>query len=367
MKKILAAILALVLCFSLVACGGGNDDPVTTKGNDTPTQGQQKETEEADDPVTSASDKEKRACLISDSSMAGDFDQVIARGFTLLEEEGWETKIIEALDKAEYEEDIYAMAEEGYELIFLKGDAIATVVIDIADDFHAEYPDVYFIMVDSYLEHDLDFATAVPVDPYESSFIGGYIAASMSTTNEIAWIGHVDTINLARFREGYTAGAKMANPDVNVIISFTGDFYDPIKGQEAVVTVHDQNPNVDVIAHAAYISGNGVLTKCEELGIACIGCDTWQGDKSTTCFWNTLKSCDLMIRDVANRWLNNEEGEFGVRMSYNIAAGSIPYDDRDYDALPADVQAKLDELMAGIKDGSIDVFYGEYAEYELGY
>ena len=26
MKKILAMILALVMCFSLVACGGGNDD-----------------------------------------------------------------------------------------------------------------------------------------------------------------------------------------------------------------------------------------------------------------------------------------------------------------------------------------------------
>lgn len=366
MKKILAAILALVLCFSLVACGGGNDDPVVdpTKGNDTPTQGQQNNDDPAD-PAPAA--REKRACLISDSSMAGDFDQVIARGFTFLNEEGWETKIIEALDKAEYEEDIYAMAEEGYELIFLKGDAIATVVIDIAEEFHAEYPDVYFIMIDSYLEHDLDFATAVPVDPYESSFIGGFIAANMSKTNEVAWIGHIDTINLARFREGFSAGAKYANPDVKVVISFTGDWGDPIKGQEAVVTVHDQNPNVDVIAHAAYISGNGVLTKCEELGIPVIGCDTWQGEKSTTCFWSTLKSCDLMVRDVANRWLNGEEDQFGIRMSYNIAAGSVPYDDRDYNALPDDLKVKLDELMAGIKDGSIDIFYGEYAEYILGY
>jgi len=364
MKKILAAILALVMCFGLVACGGAEEAAPAEK-NDAPAVEQK--TEEVKEEAPAATAREKRACLISDSSMAGDFDQVIARGFTFLEEEGWETKIIEALDKAEYEEDIYAMAEEGYELIFLKGDAIATVVIDIAEEFHEEYPDVYFIMVDSYLEHDLDFATAVPVDPYESSFIGGFIAANMSTNNEVAWIGHIDTINLARFREGFTAGAKYANPDTKVVISFTGDWGDPIKGQEAVVTVHDQNPNVDVIAHAAYISGNGVLTKCEELGIPVIGCDTWQGEKSTTCFWSTLKSCDLMIRDVANRWLNGEEGEFGLRMSYNIAAGSIPYDDRDYEKLPDELKGKLDELMEGIKTGSVDIFYGEYAEYILGY
>jgi len=136
MKKILAAILALVMCFGLVACGGAEEAAPAEK-NDAPAVEQK--TEEVKEEAPAATAREKRACLISDSSMAGDFDQVIARGFTFLEEEGWETKIIEALDKAEYEEDIYAMAEEGYELIFLKGDAIATVVIDIAEEFHEEY------------------------------------------------------------------------------------------------------------------------------------------------------------------------------------------------------------------------------------
>ncbi|HPY43767.1 MAG TPA: hypothetical protein PLO90_05320 [Clostridia bacterium] len=40
----------------------------------------------------------------------------------MLKEEGWKVTLIEALDMAEYEESIYAMAEAGMELIFLKGD-----------------------------------------------------------------------------------------------------------------------------------------------------------------------------------------------------------------------------------------------------
>ena len=74
-----------------------------------------------------------------------------------------------------------------------------------------------------------------------------------------------------------------------------------------------------------------------------------------------------MVFDTANRWLNGEEKDFGTKMSYNIAAGSVPYDTRDFSNLPEDVQQKVEELMEGIKDGSVDIFYGEYAEYKLDY
>lgn len=359
MKKLFSLFLALALSLSLVACGGGSS-------SSQPAASSAAGGGAASAPAAGTG-REQRACLISDSSMAADFDQVIWRGFTMLEANSWEVKCIEALDKAEYEEDIYAMAAAGYQLIYIKGDAIASVLIDIADDFHAMYPDVYFILVDSYIEHDLDFATAVPVDPYESSFVGGYVAALMSESKHVAWIGHMDTVNLARFRNGFIAGAQYADPDCEVAVGFTGDFYDPIKGQEATYAMHENNPDVDIIAHAAYISGNGVLSACGELGIPCIGCDAWQGDKGDTVFWSTLKSVDLMIFNTANRWLNGEEGEFGTKMSFNIAAGSVPYDTRDFSALPEDVQEKVQKLMEGIKSGSIDVFYGEFAEYKLDY
>ncbi|MBO4918598.1 MAG: BMP family ABC transporter substrate-binding protein [Erysipelotrichaceae bacterium] len=347
MKKLFTILLVVAISFTLFGCS-------------------KKEEEPADTPEVSG-ERQKRVALISDSSMAGDFDQMFVKGFDMLEKEGWEVKIIEALESAEYEEDLYAMCEEGYELIYLKGDAIASVLIDVADDLHSKYPNVYFILADSYLEHDLDFATCVPVDPYESSFVGGYVAALSSANHEVAWIGHLDTINLARFRNGFTAGALYANPETTVRVAFTGDWGDPIKGQETTYAVHNEFPNVDVIDHAAYIAGNGVITACEELGIPCIGCDTYQTEKGATVFWNTIKSVDLMVYNVSKRWLNHEETSFGKRMSFNIASGSVPYDERDYNALPDDVKVKVDELMEGIKNGTVDVFYGDYAEFNLGY
>lgn len=346
MKKFLLILVSVLMLLSFTGC---TSEKEVTPDNDGPVA------------------REKKTVLISDSSMAADFDQVIWRGFTMLQSQGWSVKCIEALESGEYEEDIRSMCEAGYELIFIKGDAIASVLVDIGDDIHAKYPNAYFVMIDSYLEHDLEFAVAVPCDPYEPSFIGGYVAALTSETGEVGWIGHMDTVNLARFRNGYIAGAQYANPDVTVHVGFTGDFYDPIKGQEAVKTMHNTYPDCDVIAHAAYISGNGVLTECGALGIKCIGCDNWQGDKGETVFWSTLKPCDLMVNSVANRWLNGEEKDFGTKMSYNISTGAVPYDARDLGNLPEEVAQKVEELLAGIKDGTIDPFYGEFASYKLDY
>jgi len=67
-------------------------------------------------------EKKMETCLISAGSMAAVFDQKIWDGFEMLKEEGWKVTLIEALDTAEYEEPIYAMAEAGMELIFLKGE-----------------------------------------------------------------------------------------------------------------------------------------------------------------------------------------------------------------------------------------------------
>lgn len=344
MKKLFTMLLILLLSVSMFGC---------TKENEGGNEG-------------GSDERQKKTVLITDT-MAGDFDQVVWNGFEMLKKDGWDVKLVEAKEAAEYQEDLYALCEEGYELIFIKADAISTVLQDVADDLHAKYPKAYFILVDSYFEHNMDFATAVPVDPYESSFIGGVVAALTSKTHKIAWIGHLQTVNLERFRNGFIAGAQLADPNCEVFSYWTGDWGDPIKGQETTYLVHKEHPDVDVIDHAAYIAGNGVITACEELGIPCIGCDTDQGDKGSTVFWSTLKSVDLMVYNVAKRWLNKEEGSFGKKMSFNIKAGSVPYTEGDYNDLPEEVKVKLDEIMKGIKEGTIDVFANGFEEFKLDY
>lgn len=345
MKKLFAILLVLALCFSFAACGGSKD--------------------EASDEAVEAPAKEKRAVLLSSFTMAADFEKMVWRGFQNLEATGWEVKYIEALDPAEYEESIYAIGEAGYPIMFIRGDAMGSSFLELAEDFHAMYPDVYVVIVDTYLEHDFDFVTCITIDPYESSFIAGYVAALTTESNTIGWIGHKEGTTMTRFCNGYTAGAKYANPDITVVPAYTGAPRDPEAGVETTRQMIANNPEVDVIMHAAYISGNGVISVCEENGIPCIGCDDWQSEVGETVFWSALKPADILVFNIANKWYEGEV--FPAQMSFDIEAGAVPYDTRDYSALPDDVAAKVSELMDGITAGTVDMYYGEYVDMKLDY
>lgn len=337
-RTLVAVLLVAVLGFTLAACGDSGKDP--------------------------EKELSKSACYISNKAISSDWDLLIWKGFQYLELDGWTVKVVESTDSAEWAETIMAMGEAGYGIIFLRIDSLAATFQDISEEFHALYPNTYVIYIDSYLENDLDYATAVPCDPWEPSFISGYVAAKTSQTGLVGWIAHTDTVNMRRFQYGFEAGVKYANNGTEVVVAFTGDAFDTEAGYNTAIAMME-NYNVDVIQQAANLSGLGIIQACVERNIKCIGVDDWQGDISPIVFWSTIKSMDHMVYTVANMWYNGED--LPTRMSFNIASGNIPYDSRDLDNLSEELQAEVLAIVAGIKDGSLDVFYGEYADYYLGY
>lgn len=181
-------------------------------------------------------------------------------------------KMVEAMDKAEYPEQIRAMAQLGANPIYAMFDTVNEVVLDVADEF----PDTKFYLIDCEMENSEPNCANLIVDPYEASFIAGFVAAKTTETGKLGWIGHTDHPTITRFRDGYTAGARYANPDIVVESAFTGDPSDPVKGQETAKIIIDRG--VDVIFQSANQSGMGVIKACGEAGIKCIGVDEWQGD-----------------------------------------------------------------------------------------
>lgn len=356
-KRTLAVLFTLLLLCSLVACGENTSNGNAADGNTTGEQSGET-SGETENP------RAKSACYISNVALSSDWDLLIWKGFEYLELEGWTVKFVEATDSAEWAETIMAMGEEGYGIIFLRIDSLAQTFQDIAEEFHALYPDTYVIYVDSYLENDLEYVTAVPCDPWEPSFVSGYIAAKTSETGLVGWIAHTDSVNLRRFQYGFEAGMNYADTGTEVVTAFTGDAFNIEAGYNTAIAMIE-NYDVDVIQQAANLSGLGIIQACEERGIKCIGVDDWQGDESEVVFWSTIKSMDHMIYTVANMWYEGED--LPPRMSFNMSTGNTPYDNRDLENLPEDLKNEVLALCDGIRDGSVDVFYGDYAEYALGY
>ena len=348
MKKRLVSLLSLLLAFGMLLTGCGSDP------SSAPASGSEQK----------GSERVKKACYISNVAISSDWDLLIWKGFEDLEADGWEVKAVESTDSAEWAETMMAMGEAGYGLIFLRIDSLAETFKDIAAEFHEKYPNSYVIFIDSYMENDLDFATAVPCDPWEASFISGYVAAKTSKTGLVGWIAHQDTVNMRRFQYGFEAGIKYADNGTEMVVAFTGDPRDTQAGYDTAMAMLN-NYDVDVIQQAANLSGLGVIKACDEKQIPCIGVDDWQGDKGEMVFWNTIKAMDSMVYTVANMWAGGED--LPPQMAFNMASGNIPYDERDLENLPDDLREEVLALCDGVLDGSVDVFAGGYEEYNLGY
>ena len=78
----------------------------------------------------------------------------------------------------------------------------------------------------------------------EGSFLVGAAAALKTKTCHIGFVGGVQTPLIQKFEAGYRAGAKHANPKVEIVTAYAGNtgdaFKNPTKGKELALTQLDQ-------------------------------------------------------------------------------------------------------------------------------
>ena len=330
-KKSLAKLAAagLVSALILAGCGGGSDSSA---------QGEAASGEEA---------KSTMAAMIISIPQGDPFLDLAYDGVEKLGEEyGIETKVIEALEKSEYSEQVRAMAEAGADPIYVVWDDLATEAIKIAPEF----PDTDFIVVDCYATSDLDNVKTIVVEPQEAAFLAGVVAANTTESGQVAWLGSTDQPVINKFRVGYEAGIKYADKGVTCESLYIGDANDPNKGSELAKQVIEKG--ADVVMHSANMAGLGVIRACQEMGVKAIGADEWQGaiDENTV-IWSALKDITGAVYEAGKSSL---DGEFTGGMDvYNAASGAALYDQRDYDKLSDELKAIVDEAKEKLISGEI--------------
>ncbi len=345
MKKpvqLIAVVLLLMLLFT--ACGSPSTDG-DGKGTDQPAA--------------------LKACFITSTPRGNEFTDLIWSGFLQLEEEGWEVKCIETFETAEQAEQIRSMCQEGYSLVYTQGDDVMTTAKDMMDELNEQYPDTYFIFLDTYAKTEYPNTVAVTIDPFEACFIAGYVAACKSETGEIGLMMPLDTPIMRRFEYGYYAGIDYANAQngtsAKMTKAYTNDWVDTTKGYESTIALISNYPSIDVIVQCAYISGYGAIQACADKNVPCIGVDDWQGDINPIVFWSAVKSMDVAVYQTAQMWKNGEELPFA--MEFDLAAGGLAYAEVDLPNLGDELSAKVVQLKDDIISGQVDVFAGAYEEW----
>lgn len=280
------------------------------------------------------------------------FNTAAFRGATdAAKELGIELKEVESPDDAAFEPALRTFAERGYALVI----AIGFAQVDAVKKVAPQFPNTHFAIVDGLIEGPN--ISALMFAEHEGAYLVGYLAGLMSKTGKIGFIGGMDIALIRRFQIAYEAGAKAANPKIQIEVNYVGvnssAWANPTRGKELALSQYGRG--VDVIFHAAGASGLGVFDAAEEKQAYVIGCDSNQNAlKPGRVATSMLKRVDTAVFNVIK---DQVDGKFqaGTR-NFGLKDNGIDYAiDSNNEKVIAPYKAKLDEVRLKIIHGEIKV------------
>ncbi len=370
-RSYLVVLLLLLLAMVMVACGGGDVEPAAEGTGEEAAEGSGEEAAAPAAEVEEDCASEALLCvgLVTDVGEVDDksFNQSAWEGVKLAETElGAKVDFIETKDAKDYGANIALFAENGYDIIVTVGFAMGEATGIAA----TEYPDIDFIGVDQFQAWPFDDDAAndftnvsgliFPED--KSGYMAGALAGMLTQSNTIASVLGTDLVPpVVAFNEGYKAGALAVNPDVNIIDTYHPGgmdvaFVDPEWGASTAKQAIDQG--ADVVFGAGGKTGNGALIETAgNEGVFCIGVDSDQ--------WETVPEAHPCLVSSAMKLITpgvfdlikaSADGNFPAG-NFTGQVGLAPF--HDLDGMVSDeIKAKLSEIDAGLKDGTIETGYG---------
>ncbi len=367
-RKVVSVMLAAAMCASMTACGGGSSAPAESKAE---TQAPAAEGGEAQAPAEGGEAKEGgssgaavRVCVVYTGNLGDKSynDSCNMGAQKAVEDFGIELKSLEGTTAEEWEANLVAACEEGYDLIIGASSNIAHYITEHGPN----YPDTKFAVIDTTV--DLPNVESISFAQNQGSFLAGAAAAlftqktDIKNVNEehiIGWVGGMDIPVLHDFYTGYEQGAKYVDPDIQILQAFAGTWTDPLKGKELTLAQYEQG--ADIVMNVASGTGVGILEAAKEADKYAIGVDLDQdkdqpGHVLTSMVKRVDNACYLVIESVVNGTF-----EGGSTKYLSLTEGGVSLTDFSVmkealgDQFPQDIVDTCEELAEKIKSGEIVV------------
>jgi basic membrane protein A and related proteins len=250
-------------------------------------------------------------------------------------------------ESADAERVIRDMAGQGNKLIFGTTFGYMEPMLKIAGDTK----DVKF-------EHATGYKTADNMRTYDSrtyegAYMAGVVAGKMSKTGTLGVVGSVPIPEVVRNINSFTLGAQSVNPKIKTKVVWVNEWFNPPKETEAATALI--NGGADVLFQNT--DSSAVLQTAEKMGKRAFGWDsdmTAYGPKahlaSAVINWGPyyVKSVGEALE---GKWTGGTGTWWGVKEGA-IDLVSIAAD------VPDETKKKIDEVKAGLKDGSFSIWKG---------
>lgn len=363
MRKLgMLGALLLVMAMLLTACGGGQGTAAGTAAGVTAgrsagvTAGGVKQV-----PFGEKGKEPRVAYLTAGAQGDNGFTDSVVRGMNRIKDDyGAEITIIENNnDAAKYAESIEACFQWRPDVVFADAYGFEELFAQYAD----RYPAVLMVNLDFVIENSKKTVSSYTFISEEGGFLAGVLAAKVTASDlayanpdkTVGFIGGQEITVIKSFLSGFRQGVAYVDPDIKVLVSYVGDFFDPVKGKTATKQLYAQG--ADIVFQAAGTSGNGSLEAANEEDKYVIGVDSNQnalypGHVAAS----VIKDLDGAVYATFQKI---QDGTFQKGTVYTKGAGSagvyLAIDDYSKEILTPDMIKGLNGVQDDIIAGKIKV------------
>ena len=257
------------------------------------------------------------------------------------------TKFVENVpESADAERVIRELATDGNKVIFGTTFGYMEPMLKVAPDFKG----VNF-------QHATGYKTAENMSTYDSrtyegAYMAGVIAGKMTKTGTLGVVASVPIPEVIRNINSFTLGAQSSNPKIKTKVVWVNEWFNPPKETEAATSLI--NGGADVLFQNT--DSPAVLKTAEAKGKRAFG---WDSDMTAYGPKAHLASAIINWGPYYVQTVRNAlEGKNASTQSWwGVKEGAIDIVSMAED-VPAETKAKVDEVKAGLKDGSFAIWKG---------
>ena len=346
-----------IAAFALVASACGGDDADDTATEDTVAE---ETTEETTAPLPGAG---ILACMVTDTGGVDDkgFNQISYEGMKKAEAElGATIDLLESSSDADYAPNLQAFADKGCNITvtvgFLLGDATKAAA--------EANTDLNYAIVDFAYDPPVANARGLVFATDQPSFMAGYMAAAMTKTGTVATYGGVNIPPVTVFMEGFRLGVEYYNAQKGATVkllgwdgkdgTFAGNFESLDDGKNIAKSQADEG--ADIIFPVAGPVGLGSAQFAKESGgkVRIVGVDVDMSksnpDAAEVYIASVLKNIDAAVFAAIKDTVEGAATSDNYVGTLENGGVGVAFTD-----VPADIQAEVEAIGAGIADGSIKI------------
>lgn len=275
---------------------------------------------------------------------------------------GAHVRFIEPGDGSDREAGLRLLAAEGMDLVI----GVGFIFSDDLTQLAKEYPNTKFAGIDYSVGFD---SAGKPILPpanlaalkfreEEGSFLVGALAALVSKTRKVGFVGGMNFPLIHKFEAGYRAGVKHVCPRCAIVSQYAGvtpeAFRNPGRGKELALSQYEQG--TDVIYHAAGSTGLGVFEAARQSGRLAIGVDADQFQEAPGHILTSMvKGVDVAVYEAV-RWVKEGTFKGGVyELGLREQGVGYVFDENNRALIAPAVRERVEQLRDEIIAGRIRV------------